>query len=326
MADNWQDRSVFISGANGFLGSRLARALLERGARVVALVRDEEAPGGLDLQGIATAVIRVRGDLNDLPLLERILNEYEVHTCFHLAAQTIVGVASRSPLSTFESNIRGTWHLLEACRRTPSLQAVVVASSDKAYGRHEQLPYREDMPLLGLHPYDASKACADILTQTYFQTYGLATAVTRCANLYGGGDLNFSRIVPDTIRAVLHNRNPVIRSDGTPVRDYLYVVDAVRAYVTLAEQVAAGALVGQAINLGTGQPLSVLDLVRRIIALSGRTQLVPEVLGRPTPAEIDRQYLDCGKAERLLDWRPHHSLEEGLSATLAWYQHYFASR
>jgi CDP-glucose 4,6-dehydratase len=324
MVGDWQGRSAFITGANGFLGSWLARTLLQQGARVVALVRDEESPGGLELQGIATAVTRVRGDLGDLALLERVLNEYEVHTCFHLAAQTIVSAANRSPLGTFETNIRGTWQLLEACRRAPAVRAAVVASSDKAYGQQEHLPYQEDMPLLGRHPYDASKACADILARTYFQTYGLPVAVTRCANLYGGGDLNFSRIVPGAARAVLHDRNPVIRSDGTPVRDYLYAADAVAGYLALAEALAEGHLSGEAFNLGSGRPLSVLDLVNRLLAVSGRTHLVAEIRGQPTSDEIDRQYLDSTKAERLLGWKPRYSLDQGLSETLSWYERFFS--
>lgn len=318
----WQERNVFITGANGFLGSWLARALVERGARVVALIRDEVAQGGLQLMGIEDAVTLARGDLKDFALLERLLNEYEAHTCFHLAAQAIVGAANRSPLSTFESNIRGTWHLLEACRRTSSVRCVVVASSDKAYGRHDRLPYQEDMSLLGLYPYDASKACADILARSYFQTYDLPVSVSRCANLYGGGDLNFSRIVPDTIRAILNNRNPVIRSDGTPVRDYLYVEDAVQGYLALAEQQESASLAGEAFNFGTARPVSVLDLVNRLILLSGRTQLAPVVQGRPLSGEIDRQFLSSDKAKRLLGWEARHSLEESLRKTLRWYEDY----
>lgn len=318
----WHDRSVFITGANGFAGSWLAGALVERGARVVALIRDVVPQGGLRLMGIQDTVTQIHGDLGDLPLLERLLNEYQVHTCFHLAAQAIVGAANRSPLSTFESNIRGTWHLLEACRRTPTVRCVVVASSDKAYGRHDRLPYREDFPLLGIYPYDASKACADILARSYFQTYGLPVSVTRFANLYGGGDFNFSRLVPDTIQAILHNRNPVIRSDGTPVRDYLYVEDAVRGYLALAEQQESANVAGEAFNFGTGQPVSVLELVSKLIALSGRTHLAPDIQGQPTCGEIDRQYLASDKAQQLLGWQPRYSLEEGLTQTLRWYEHY----
>ena len=245
-----------------------------------------------------------------------------MHTCFHLAAQAIVVAANRSPLSTFESNIRGTWHLLEACRRTRMMRCVVVASSDKAYGRHDRLPYQEDYPLLGIHPYDASKACADILARSYFQTYGLPVSVTRCANLYGGGDLNFSRIVPDTIRAILNDRNPVIRSDGSPVRDYLYVEDAVQGYLALAGQQESANVAGEAFNFGSGRPVSVSELVSKLIALSGRTHLAPDVQGQSTPGEIDRQYLASDKAKQLLGWQARHSLEEGLTQTLRWYENY----
>lgn len=324
--DYWQDRNVFVSGANGFLGSWLARALVARGARVVVLIRDRVAGGGLQLMGIREAVTLVRGDLGDYLLLERLLNEYEVHTCFHLAAQAIVGAANRSPLPTFESNIRGTWHLLEACRRTATVRCVVVASSDKAYGQHERLPYLEDFPLLGVYPYDVSKVCAEILSRSYFHTYNLPVSVTRCANLYGGGDLNFSRIVPDTVRAILENRNPVIRSDGTPVRDYLYVEDAVDGYLALAEQQGAAGIAGQTFNFGTGQPVSVLELVERLISLSARVHLAPEVRGQPTHGEIDRQYLSSDKAGRVLGWQAAHSLEAGLSKTLRWYRAYLAAK
>lgn len=320
----WQDRAVLITGANGFLGGWLARALVQRGARVVALVRDGVAAGGLRLMGIENSAVQIHGDLADYHLIERILNEYEVHTCFHLAAQAIVGAANRSPLSTFESNIRGTWHLLEACRVTRTVQSIVVASSDKAYGKHDELPYVEDFSLDGIYPYDTSKACAEMLARSYYHTYDLPVSITRCANLYGGGDLNFSRIVPDTIRAILHDRNPVIRSDGTFVRDYLYVADAVEAYLTLAEQHAAAQVRGQAFNLGTGRPISVRQLVESLIAVSGRCHLVPNILGQPIHGEIKRQYLSSEKARALLGWQAAHSLEEGLAEAIAWYADYFA--
>jgi CDP-glucose 4,6-dehydratase len=317
--DYWRDRNVLVTGANGFLGAWIARALIERGARVLALVRDVVVDGGLRLLDVAGAVSTVYGTLEDLALIERALNEYEVQTCFHLAAQAIVGAANRSPLSTFESNIRGTWHLLEACRRVPSVTCIVVASSDKAYGRHDRLPYGEDFPLQPSFPYDVSKACADMLARSYFHTYGLPVSVTRCANLYGGGDLNFTRIVPDSVRSVLGGRNPVIRSDGSPVRDYLYVQDAVEAYLTLAERMEEGSVAGEAFNFGTGRPVSVLELVTTLISVSGRTGLQPDVRGRPIPGEIDRQYLESDKARRVLGWQARHGLEDGLKKTLHWY-------
>lgn len=321
--DFWQDRKVLITGANGFLGSWLTRGLVDNGAEVVALLRDRVAPGGLHLQNLEGQVTMVSGDLTDYSLLKRLLNEYWIDTCFHLAAQSIVAVANRSPLSTFESNIRGTWYLLEACRNSKTVTRIVVASSDKVYGDLDQLPYEEDFNLEGIYPYDASKACADILSRCYAHTYDLALGVTRCANLYGGGDLNFSRLIPDTIRAVLVNRNPVIRSDGTPVRDYMYVEDAVNAYLLLAENMEREGIMGEAFNFGTERPVSVLELVTTIIGLSGRQNLKPEILIQSKPhAEIKRQYLSSRKAAERLGWEAKWSLEAGLKETLKWYHNY----
>ncbi|MBU2560310.1 GDP-mannose 4,6-dehydratase, partial [archaeon] len=264
----------------------------------------------------------VSGDITDLATVERIFNEYEVNTCFHLAAQALVGVANRSPLSTFESNIKGTWNVLEAARNSKTFEGMVVASSDKAYGEHENLPYTEEFCLNALHPYDASKACADILARTYFNTYGLSVAVTRCANIYGGGDLNFSRIIPDTIQSILSDKPPIIRSDGTPVRDYMYIADAVGAYLTLAEKL--GKVKGEAFNFGTNSPIGVSELVDKIIKISGKTHLRPIIKGE-AKGEINMQYLKSEKAANLLGWKPKYSLEEGLKETIAWYDKYFAS-
>lgn len=322
----WRDRSVLVTGANGFVGSWVARTLVEGGAKVVALVRDVPAHGGLTLQGLAGKVDAVSGSLTDYPVVERVINEYDVEVCFHLAAQAIVRVANRSPLSTFESNIRGTWNLLEACRNSKTMLGAVVASSDKAYGAYDRLPYDEAFELRATYPYDVSKACTDMLARCYHRTYGLAVAVTRCANIYGGGDLNFSRIVPDTLRALIHGKAPVIRSDGTPLRDYMYVVDAAEAYLTLAEQLARDGVAGEAFNFGTERPISVLDLVKEMIAVSGRRGLEPEVLGRGKSAgEIDAQYLSCRKARERLGWEPRFDLSWGLKESYGWYYRFFRS-
>ncbi len=319
----WRNRTVLVTGANGFVGSWLARALVESGARVVALVRDMPARGGLGLQGIAERVDTVLGSLTDYPTVERAMNEYGVEVCFHLAAQAIVGVANRSPLSTFESNIRGSWNVLEACRVTKTVTGVVVASSDKAYGDHPSLPYDEAFELSATYPYDVSKAATDMLARSYHRSYGLPVGVTRCANIYGGGDLNFSRIVPDTMRALIRGESPVIRSDGTPVRDYMYVPDAVNGYLTLAEQVGRDGVAGEAFNFGTERPVSVLELVGEMIAVSGRTDVQPEVMGRGKPAgEIDAQYLASRKARERLGWEPQYDLASGLRETYGWYSRF----
>jgi CDP-glucose 4,6-dehydratase len=251
------------------------------------------------------------------------LSEYEVDTVFHLAAQTIVPIANRSPLSTFETNIKGTWTVLEAARCSSKITRVLVASSDKAYGVHEELPYTEEAPLLGCYPYDVSKACAELIARTYAVTYDLPVAVTRCANLYGGGDLNWSRIFPGTIRSVIRGERPIVRSDGTMVRDYLYVQDAVNAYLMLAERLDEPEVSGEAFNFGMDNPKSVLEIVQTIIAVSDCPGIEPVVLGE-APNEIQAQYLDSSKARRVLDWTPQHSLEEGLRETIQWYREFLS--
>jgi CDP-glucose 4,6-dehydratase len=266
----------------------------------------------------------VRGELEDLQVLMRALNEYEVDSVFHLGAQTIVGTASRSPLSTFESNIRGTWNLLEAARMcSRTVERVVMASSDKAYGAHDQLPYTEDAPLNGRFPYDVSKACADLLAFSYFHTYRTPVAVTRCGNLFGGGDLNFNRLIPGTIRSALQGEAPIIRSDGRFVRDYFFVRDAVSAYLQLAERLPDDRFVGQAFNFGTETPMSVLDVVDLILTLMDSSHLTPDIRNEATH-EIPRQFLDCSKARSMLGWRPRFLVEEGLQETIAWYRAYLA--
>ncbi len=321
----WKDVNVLVTGASGFVGSWITRALVDRGAQVVVLLRDEVPGSPLEHMGVRSRLRAVlRGDLTDFRAVERAFNEYEVGACFHLAAQAIVGIANRSPLSTFESNIKGTWNVLEAARNSEALERLVVASSDKAYGEQPELPYTEEHCLNGLHPYDASKACADILARTYHNTYGLPVAVARCANIYGGGDLNFSRLVPDTVRAALQGRNPIIRSDGTPVRDYIYIKDAVTAYLTLGDKLKK--VKGGAFNFGSNAPISVLELVNEILEVAGRKDLKPVIRGRGrVKGEIDRQYLSSEKAEKLLGWRVKYPLREGLRETIEWYRDYFSS-
>ncbi len=268
----------------------------------------------------------MRGDLEDLSVLIRALNEHEIDTVFHLGAQTIVGTAARSPLSTFESNIRGTWNLLEACRQVPRLiERVIVASSDKAYGAHDRLPYTEDAPLQGTFPYDVSKSCADLIAFSYWHTYRTPIAVTRCGNLFGGGDLNFNRLIPGTIRSVLLDERPVIRSDGTLVRDYFSVRDAADAYLQLAERLPDEALVGRAFNFGTETPVSVLECVDQILRAMGRTDLKPVILNEANH-EIPRQYLDCTRARTLLGWSPRWPVEAALDETIAWYRDWLDTR
>ncbi|MGH0028599.1 MAG: GDP-mannose 4,6-dehydratase [Myxococcota bacterium] len=316
----WRDRNVFVSGATGLLGGWVVEELLARGARVVTLVRDWTPDSRLVGEGLIERTCVVRGDLVELDVVTRALNEYEIDSVFHLGAQTIVTTAQRSPLSTFEANIKGTWTLLEACRLNPKLvERVVVASSDKAYGIHDQLPYTEEAALLGSFPYDASKACADTIAMSYFATYGTPVTVTRCANLFGGGDLNWNRIVPGTIRSALRGERPVVRSDGSYVRDYFYVRDAARAYVQLAEQMPGDGIVGEAFNFGIQEPLSVLEVVDRLLEVMDRTELEPDVRNEAS-AEIPAQYLDCRKARERLAWRPAFSLEEGLQETVGWYR------
>jgi CDP-glucose 4,6-dehydratase len=319
----WNGVPVLVTGAQGFVGSWLAERLLNEGARVVTLLRDVEPDARFNSDGIADRCVHVRADLTDYEALTRALNEHDVRAVFHLAAQTIVGTANRSPLSTYETNIRGTYTLLEACRNIGAvsnpIERVVVASSDKAYGRHEELPYQEDFPLRPLYPYDVSKAATDMIARSYAATYDMPVAVTRLANIYGGGDPNRSRIVPDTILALMSDKQPVIRSDGSPERDYLYVEDAVDAYLAIAESLDDDANRGRAWNAGTGEPVSVRDLVDRLIRVSGK-DTTPDVQGQGTPhGEIDRQFLDSRAIKAELGWQPRWSLDDGLAATWSWY-------
>ncbi len=319
--DFWEGRPVLVTGATGLLGSWLVPALMGRGARVVILLRDRVPNSWLVLSGAIDGVAAVPGDIRDGRLLERVISEYEIDTIFHLAAQAIVGVANRHPDETLDVNVRGTWTLLEAARRIGTPTRIVVASSDKAYGTQPDLPYSEDAPLWGEHPYDVSKSCADLIVRAYAKTYGLPASVTRCGNMYGGGDLHWERIVPGTIRAALHGENPVMRSDGSPRRDYVYVCDVVTAYLMQAQAMDDSGLYGEAFNFGLNRPMSAREMMQTIIALSGADVEI-EVLGT-AKNEIQDQYLDSSKAGEVLGWEPQIGLEEGLRQTIDWYRRYF---
>lgn len=317
----WRDRPVLVTGATGFLGSHVTRLLSEMGAGVVVLARDIVPSTPVIAEWDRRYISEVRGDVRDQELLERALGEYEVATVLHLAAQTQVGVASRNPVSTFDSNVRGTWALLEAARRSPALGQVVVASSDKAYGTQPVLPYTEDMPLLAVHPYDVSKACADLVAVSYHRTFGVPVCVTRCGNFFGPGDTNWARLVPGTIRSVLRGERPIIRSDGTPTRDYLHVEDGAFAYLRTAEAMARDAsVVGEAFNFSTETPLTVLELFRLLIDAIG-TDVEPDVQATATN-EIDHQFLSAEKARRMLEWHPRWTTSEALKRTVEWYRDY----
>jgi CDP-glucose 4,6-dehydratase len=320
MSDFWKTRRVFVTGATGFLGANLVTRLVKEQAAVVCLQRDAVQPNSFDLFGLRDKVTVVHGDVQDLSLLQRILNEYEIDSVFHLAAQAIVGAANRSPISTFETNVRGTYMLLEACRLSPSVKRVVVASSDKAYGSNTTLPYREDFPLHGTFPYDVSKSCTDLLARSYALTYDLPVVVTRSANIYGPGDINLSRIIPGTIVAVLKNESPIIRSDGTPLREFIFVDDVVSAYAKLAENIDKAK--GEAFNVGSDRPVQILELTNRIIDLSGSNgDIEPTImLKSKIEHEIDAQYLSADKIHSLLDWRAEIDLDAGLNISIVWYR------
>ncbi|AFZ89744.1 CDP-glucose 4,6-dehydratase [Bacillus velezensis M27] len=297
------------------------KELIDQGANVTGLVRDTVPKSNLYQGEQVKQMNIVQGALEDLDVIERALGEYEIDTVFHLAAQAIVGVANRNPISTFEANILGTWNILEACRRHPLIKRVIVASSDKAYGDQPTLPYDENMPLQGKHPYDVSKSCADLLSHTYFNTYGLPVCITRCGNLYGGGDLNFNRIIPQTIQLVLNGEAPEIRSDGTFIRDYFYIEDAVEAYLLLAEKMEELNLAGEAFNFSNEIQLTVLELVEKILKAMD-SDLKPKVLNQGSH-EIKHQYLSAEKARKLLNWTPAHTIDEGLEKTIEWYKAFF---
>lgn len=318
LSDFWLDRPTFVTGATGLVGGWLVRRLVESGADVVCLVRDWVPQSELLRNQLIDRVKIVRGDVLDQRLLERTLGEYEVATVIHLAAQTIVTIANRNPISTFDTNIGGTWALLEACRRSPTVGQIILASSDKAYGDHSSLPYDEGTPLQGKHPYDVSKSCADLIAQAYASTYDLPVAITRCGNFYGGGDLNWNRIVPGTIRSILRGNRPIIRSDGKYVRDYFYVEDGAAAYMLLAEKLEEKEdLRGQAFNLSNEIHVTTLEIVEMILRLMNSDHK-PDILNEASN-EIRHQYLSAVKARQILGWQPLFSLEEGLRRTIEWY-------
>jgi CDP-glucose 4,6-dehydratase len=318
----WLDRPTFVTGATGLVGSWLVKRLIQAGAHVTALVRDQVPQSELVRSRLHKHITLVYGDICDQPLLERCLGEYEIATVIHLAAQTIVGIANRNPISTFETNIKGTWTLLEACRRSPPVQQIVIASSDKAYGKQSHLPYHEAMPLQGQHPYDVSKSCADLLAQTYATTYASPVVITRCGNFYGGGDLNWNRLIPGTIRSILRGQRPIIRSDGNYVRDYFYVEDGAAAYMLLAEHLGAHPeLRGQAFNFSNEIQIPVREIVHRILTMMDST-LEPDIRNEVTN-EIPHQYLSAEKARQQLGWAPLFNLEQGIAHTIAWYRDFF---
>ena len=318
----WLDRPILVTGATGLVGGWLVKRLLASGANVVCLVRDWVPQSELVRANLLERVTVVRGDIRDQELAERTLGEYEIDTVIHLAAQTIVGIANRNPVSTFETNVRGTWSLLEACRRSPAVKQIVVASSDKAYGDHDELPYREDAPLIGRHPYDVSKSCADLIAQAYAKTYNLPVAITRCGNFYGGGDLNWNRLVPGTIRSVLRAERPVIRSDGKYVRDYFYAEDGAAANMLLVEKLAENPeLRGEPFNFSNENQVTVVDLVDKLLSLM-KSDLQPDIRNEATN-EIPHQYLSAEKARGQLNWKPLFTMDQGLRQTIDWYREFF---
>ncbi|HNS24952.1 MAG TPA: GDP-mannose 4,6-dehydratase [Methanobacteriaceae archaeon] len=317
----WKDRNVFISGCTGLLGSWLTKKLVHNGANVIGLIRDAVPKSNLNWSGFQDEIVTVRGEIEDYFVLERILNEYEVDCVFHLAAQTIVTIANRNPLSTFEANIKGTWNILEASRRSPLVKRIVVASSDKAYGSQEKLPYSEETALEGKHPYDVSKSCADLLCGAYHQTYDLPVCITRCGNFYGGGDLNFNRLIPGTIRSILECKKPIIRSNGQMIRDYFYIEDGAEAYMLLGEKMDKK-IHGEAFNFSNEEPMTVLEMVNTILKVMN-SDLKPIILNESSN-EIEKQYLSSRKAHTVLGWKSHYKLEEGLEKTIQWYQNFLS--
>jgi CDP-glucose 4,6-dehydratase len=319
----WKGKRVFVTGATGIVGSWVAKDLLEAGADVVALVYDTNPQSELYRARLVERLNIVNGCLEDYHTLERAITTYEADTVIHLGAQALVGVALRAPLQTLQANIRGTWNVLEACRvHSDLVKRVVVASSDKAYGAQEQLPYTEEMPLLGRQPYEVSKACADAIAQAYFHSYRLPVVIARCGNIYGGGDLNWSRIVPGTIRSLYCGESPLLRSDGNYVRDYVYVKDVSRAYLTLAEKMNLPNVAGECFNFSPETQVTVLEIVNKIRKAMKCEHIQPTVMNA-AKGEIRNQYLSSAKAQRVLGWKPAYSLEEGLEETVAWYQDFF---
>lgn len=315
----WKNKRVFITGITGLLGSSLSNRLKEMGAFIVGLVRDRVCNSNLDYSEINI----VHGELTDHYLIERAINEYGIDTIFHLGAQTIVEIANRSPISTFESNIRGTYNLLEATRNLSSIvKRIIVSSSDKAYGEHKELPYKEDYPLMGRHPYDCSKSCVDLIAQCYIHTYNLPIAIARCGNIYGEGDVNFNRLIPGTILSFIKNERPIIRSDGSLKRDYIYVKDVVSGFLKLGENLENPNVRGEAFNFSSETPFTVLEIVEKIAKIMKKEHLSPLIFGE-TRGEIRNQYLSCKKAKEILDFSPKYTLEKGLLETIKWYEEQF---
>lgn len=320
----WNQKNILVTGASGLLGPWLIEELLAQNGRIVALVRDRVPDSRLFATSLQKRVTLVWGEIENMSLMQRILNEFEINTVFHLGAQAIVSTANRSPLSTFKSNIQGTWTLLEACRQSPWVERIIVASSDKAYGQHETLPYTENAALQGRHPYDVSKSCADLIAQSYFHTYNLPVCVTRCGNFFGGGDLHFNRIIPGTIKLLVENKRPIIRSNGLFIRDYIYVKDVVSAYMTLAENMKEKNLEGQCFNFSTDKPLNVIELVNLVATMMNAQHLEP-IIENQANNEIPAQHLSSQKARQLLGWQAIYGIEKGLEETIAWYKDYLGS-
>jgi CDP-glucose 4,6-dehydratase len=324
VSDFWRGKNVMVTGVGGFVATHLAAKLHESGANVVGIMRDSRGGRRLEAFDLTGKIDTVRGSIDDYELVERVFAEYEISQCFHLAAQAIVGIANRSPVSTFESNIRGTWTVMEAARHSPLVEGVVIASSDKVYGDHEVLPYTEDAPLNAIYPYDASKLCAEVIARSYARTFDLPLGVVRCANIYGPGDLNWSRVIPGTVRSMLAGEEPVIRSDGTLERDYMYVTDAVSAYLTLAENLERKEVRGEAFNFGWGRGYSVIEIVETVLRQGG-SSLTPRVLGQ-NRGEISKQWLDSAKANRVLNWQPVVTLDEGVRRSIDWYRQFLQAQ
>lgn len=324
MANFWQGKLVFVTGCTGLLGSWLTAELIHKGANVLGLIHSDPTHSLLAYMGTIQRIDTIQGDIRDFDLIAKILVENPVDIIFHLAAQTQVGVANRDPITTFDTNIKGTWTLLEIARCQPKPPGLIIASSAKVYGEQSELPYSEDTPLLGQQPYDVSKACADLITRTYAHSYNLPVAIARCANLYGGGDLNWRRIVPGTIRSTLQGERPIVRSDGTAKRNYIYVQDAVRGYLTLAQNLHRPDVCGEAFNFGVEAATTVLDMIHTIIRLSPQSHLQPIILNE-AQNEVQEQHLCSRKARQILDWQTRYSLEDGLRETISWYERYLAT-
>ncbi|MCK4423419.1 MAG: GDP-mannose 4,6-dehydratase [Candidatus Omnitrophica bacterium] len=321
--DFWKNKKVFITGHEGFLGSWLAKILLSYGAKITGIDKVENRSISM-LDGLRKNLTCIKGNMTGLRLIRNIIEEYRPEIVFHLAAQSIVGEASKTPVRAFKSNIEGTWNILEACRDKKYIKSIVIASSDKAYGESNKLPYTEEARLSGNHPYDVSKSCADLIARTYFHAYNLPVCITRCGNIFGPGDFHFSRIVPDTVRSALRDKTLLIRSDGTFTRDYVYVEDIVDGYILLAEKLQKLKLEGEAFNFSNEKPLSVINLVKKIYQIADKKPSY-RILGE-AKYEIKHQYLSSQRAKEILGWEPKYNLEEGLKRTINWYKKLFADK